>query len=166
MGSPEEQRDLKQYPRTYTVDARTRRDLDAIAIALPALFICIIGLHLVGIVPKNNNVTLPDLLAIGLVLGLLAFLGISRTHRRVVLYQDRIEILGWFSARRLKRSEILGRRMGYAGPRFGPAFYIIVPVDRSARVLTLPSALHVDKDFHSWMSEIPSIKKERRSAKS
>ena len=160
MGSPEEQRDRKQYPRTYTVDARTRRDLDAIAVALPALFICIIGLYFVGIVPKNNNISLPDLLAIGLVLGLFAFLGISRTHRRVVvLYEDGIEVLGWFSARRLKRSEILGRRMGYAGPRFGPAFYIIVPVDRSARVMALPSALHVDKDFHSWMSEIPRIEK-------
>jgi hypothetical protein len=159
MGSPEEQRDLKQYPRTYTVDARTRRDLDAIAVALPALFICVIGLSLVGIVPKNNNDTLPDLLAIGFVVGLLAFLGIRSTHRRVVLYQDGIEILGWFSARRLKRSDILGRRMGDAG-RFGPAFYIIVPVDRNARALNLPSALHVDKDFHSWMDGIPKLTKD------
>ena len=159
MGSPRGQTKPTQYPRTYTVDARTRRDLDAIALALPALFISVIGLYLVGIVPKNNSVTLPDLLGGGLLVGLLAFLGISRTHRRVVLYQDGIEVLGWFSARTLKRNEILGRRMGYPGPRFGPAFYIIVPVDRGARVLALPSALRVDKDFRRWMSEIPRIEK-------
>lgn len=36
----------------------------------------------------------------------------ERTHRRVVLYEDAIEVAGWLSKRRLSREQILGRRMG------------------------------------------------------
>jgi len=131
MRSAEEQRDFKQYPRMYGVKARTRRDLDAIAISLPAVVICITVLQVVGLTALNDQASLPYLLPMCFVFGLLAVLGISRTHRRVVLYQDGIEVLSWFSARKLTRSEILGRRMGkLAWQAGGGSFYIIIPKDR------------------------------------
>lgn len=167
MWSIGEQKKLKQYPRTYRVNARSRRDLDAIAVSLPVLFICITVLYLVGIVPQNNNVRLPGLLTICFVVGLLAVFFIGRTHRRVVLYEDGIEILGWKSARKLTRSEILGRRMGrLAWQAGGGSFYIIIPRDRTLRELRLPPFLHVDEEFVSWMKEISIIKNDNGSLKS
>jgi hypothetical protein len=157
----DEHQEGTQYPCTYTVEARVRRDLDAIAISWPTVFVCMAALHLVGITPKNNNVTLFDLLTIVFATGLVAVFGIGHTHSRVVLYQDAIEVLGWFSSRRLQRSEILGYRLVGLSARqaMGAPYYIIIPVDRTARNLILPSCLHVDKDFHSWMSEIPKLRK-------
>jgi hypothetical protein len=72
----DEQERLNKYPRTYSVDSRTRRALDAVAIAPLALISAISLLDLVGLV--NNAVTPFDLLALGFFAGIYAFL-ISRT---------------------------------------------------------------------------------------
>jgi hypothetical protein len=148
---------LKQYPRAYSVDARTRRALDAVAIAPLALVIAVSLLDLAGLV--NKAVTPLALFAMGFFALLYALFFFRRTHRRVVLYEDSIEVSAWFSSRKLRRNEILGRRMGGLDPQnaYG-SFYIIVPMDKAARELRLPCFLHVDKDFFSWMKEIPNIK--------
>jgi hypothetical protein len=159
----EERHGLKQYPRTYSVDARTRRALDAVAIAPLGLIIGVGLLDLVGLV--NKRLTPSTLLAIGFLAGLYALLISRSTHRRVILYEDGIEVLTWFSVRKLKCSEMLGRRMGKLAWQAG-SFYIIVPSDRAARELKLPPFLHVDKDFFAWMEGIPRLKNEGRSANS
>jgi hypothetical protein len=107
----------------------------------------------------HNAPTPLALFAIGF-LALLCGLLLSRSaHRRVILYEDGIEVSGWFSARQLKLSEILGRRIGGLDPRnVHGSFFIIVPTDEAARELRLPRFLHVDKDFFSWMERIPSVK--------
>jgi hypothetical protein len=122
-----------------------------------ALVIAVSLLDLAGLV--NKAVTPLPLFAMGFFALLYALLFFRRTHRRVILYEDGIEVSAWFSARRLRRSEILGCRMGGLDPRnaYG-SFYIIVPMDKAARELRLPLYLHVDEDFFSWMKEIPSIK--------
>jgi hypothetical protein len=83
----------------------------------------------------------------------------SPTHRRVVLREDEIEVLGWFSARKLNRSEILGRRIEGTRSVYGVAHHVIVPVDKAVRVLRLPFNLDVDKDFRAWMDGIPELTK-------
>jgi len=143
---------LKQYPRTYSLDARTRRALVASSSAPLALIIAVSVLKVAGL--ANKNLTPTQLLAVGFVFALFALFGSSSAHRRVVLYEDGIGVFGWFSSRRLNRSEILGRRMGKW--RNG-SYYIIVPVDKSARELRLPPLLHMDKDFFAWMKGIPRV---------
>ena len=146
----------KQYPRTYSVNARTRRALDAVAMAPLALVIAVSVLELAGLV--NKALTPFVLFAMGFLAVLYTLLLSRSAHRRVILYEDAIEVSGWFSARKLKRSEILGCRMGGTGPRnVHGSFYIIVPTDKDARELRLPRFLHVDKDFFSWMDGIPSV---------
>jgi hypothetical protein len=99
------------------------------------------------------------LFAMGFLALLYGLLLSGSAHWRVILYEDGIEVLGWFSARQLKLSEILGRRMGGTDPRnVHGSFFIIVPTDKAARELTLPPFLHVDKDFFSWMDRIPRVK--------
>src|SRR5580692_3409261 len=99
----------QQYPRVYSIDARVRRAHRAIGIAPLALIIAVSLLELTGLVIKP----LPPsaLLAMGFLGGLWALLVSRRAHRQVILYEDGIELSGWFSVRTLKRSEILGRRM-------------------------------------------------------
>jgi hypothetical protein len=123
-------------------------------------------LDLSGLV--NKKATPSALLGVGLLTGLYALLLSSRVHRRVILHEDAIEVLGWFSTRKLKRSEILGYRLKGKSARqaVGGRFYIIIPSDMAARKLRLPSFLNVDKDFFSWMDGIPKIKNEGRGAKS
>jgi hypothetical protein len=148
---------LKQFPRTYSVDARTRHAIDAVALAPLSLVIAVGLLQLAGL---TNKVRTPfALFAMGILAVLYAVVLSHSAHQRVILYEDGIEVWGWFSDRKLERPEILGRRMGGTGPRnVHGAFYIIVPTDNAARELRLPRFLHMDKEFFSWMKEIPNIK--------
>lgn len=154
---------MKQYPRVYIVDARVRRAGNAIALSPLALTISVGFLSLAGLTYKP--VTPSALLVACFLAGLWALLLASPAHRRVVLHEDAIEVSGWFSARKLNRSEILGRRMEGTDPRNarGGAHIVIVPVDGAVRVLRLPSYLHVDKDFQSWMDGIPKVTKDESS---
>jgi len=152
--------DTKQYPRVYIVDARVRRAFLAIALAPLALTISVGFLSLAGLTYKP--VALYALVVACFFAGLWAVLLASPSRRRVVLHEDAIEVLGWFSARKLNRSEILGRRRGGTDPRnaHGGAHIVIVPTDKAIRVLRLPSSLKVDKDFQSWMDGIPEANEE------
>jgi hypothetical protein len=153
----------KQYPRVYFVEARVRHAGNAIALSPLALIISVGFLSLAGLTYKA--VTPSALLVMCFLAGLWALLLASPAHRRVVLHEDGIEVLGWFSARKFNRGEILGRRMEGTRSVYGVAHYVIVPVDKAARVLRLPSCLHVDEDFRSWMDGIPKVTK-NGSAKS
>ena len=150
---------LNQYPRVYSKDARTRRAFEAIGLAPLALIIAVSLLQAAGLVYKPFPPL--ALCAAAVLAGLYALLGSRWTRRRVILHEDGIELLGVFSARKLKRSEILGRRM-VANPR-GGTHYEIVPMDKAERVLRLPSNLEMDEDFRAWMKSIPKITKGGRS---
>jgi hypothetical protein len=101
---------LKQFPRVYSTDARTRRANEAIGLAPLPIIIAESLLDTAGLV--NKAVTPLALLAMAVLSGLCALLVSRWTRRRVILYEDGIELLGVFSTRKLNRSEILGRRMG------------------------------------------------------
>jgi hypothetical protein len=147
----------KQYPRVYSVDARTRRAYEAAGLAPLALIIAVGLLDAVGLVSKAVY-PLP-LLVFAVLAGLYALFVFRWARRQVILYEDGIELLGVFSSRKLKRSEILGRRMGGTDPRnaHGGSHYVIVPVNKPERELRLPAYLNVDKDFRSWIDGIPKI---------
>jgi hypothetical protein len=147
----------EQYPRVYIVDARVRRAGNAIALSPLALTISVGFLSLAGLTYKP--VTPSALLVMGLVAGLWALLLASPAHRRVVLHEDGIEVLGWFSVRKLNRSEILGRRMEGTRSVYGGAHCVIVPVDKAVKVLRLPTHLNEDKDFRAWMDGIANLTK-------
>ncbi len=144
----------KQYPRTYQMDASTRRFYRGMAIVLFALAVAPL-FHLTGIIdgPRSH-------LALAVVE--VAFLAIPvwisfLTARRVILYEDAIEVAGWLSTAKLRRDEILGRRMsrGYRGG----SYHVVVPLDRGARELKLPPFLHTDELFRAWMKTVPQLKK-------
>jgi hypothetical protein len=124
----------KKYPRTYSLDARTRRAFIAIGVAPLALVIAVAILKMTGVV--SNTLSSIALLSAGLVAGLYGLIISGSVHRRVILYEDGITVWSWFSSRRLSRSEILGKRMGKLA-------WQVVPVDRSAKELRLPPFLHV-----------------------
>ena len=144
----------KLYPRTYQMDVTTRRFSWGMAIFLFALAVAPL-VHLTGI---TNLPRSPLALAVVDV----AFLAIPVwmcfvAARRVILYEDAIEVAGWLSTRKLTRGEILGRRMSrnYGGG----SYYIVVPLDRSTSEMKLPPFLHTDELFRAWMKTIPQLKK-------
>jgi hypothetical protein len=150
---------MKPYPLVYSVGARFRRASNAIALSPLALAISVGFLSLAGLTYKS--VAPSALLMMSFFSGLWAVVLASPAHRRVVLHEDAIEVIGWFSARKLNRSEILGRRMEGTQSAYGPPHYVIVPMDEAVRVLGLPSRLRVDNDFRWWMDGIPKVPKDR-----
>lgn len=84
----------KQYPRVYFVEARMRRAGNAIALSPLAIMISVGFLSRAGLTYKP--VTPSALLVMCFLAGLWALLLASPAHRRVVLHEDAIEVLGWF----------------------------------------------------------------------
>jgi hypothetical protein len=80
-----------------------------------------------------------------------------RYGTRVLLYDDAIEVRGWFSNRKLRRDEIRGRRV--VTFKRGGYRFVMVPVDRTKGNLALPALLHTDKHFYVWMKDIPKIER-------
>lgn len=118
-------------------------------------FVAVGLLHLAGILEPPRS-------RLALALGEIPIAALSiwywfSAHRRVVLYENAIEVIGWLSSRKLRREEILGRRMGRPSVRV--SYYVIVPLDKSQRELKLPPWLNMDKFFFSWMRTIPQIKR-------
>jgi hypothetical protein len=90
--------DPEQYPRTYLIDVAARRVGDVMATAPLAVVIAVVFFKLAGLAGETTAL---------LATAAIALSSYGRTHRRVILYEDRIEVSGWFSSRKLKRSEIL-----------------------------------------------------------
>jgi hypothetical protein len=144
----------KRYPRTYQMHVIPRRGQKVTAIFF-LTFVAVGLLHLTGILEPPRS-------RLALALGEIPIAAFSiwywfSAHRRVILYENAIEVEGWLSSRKLRREEILGRRM--ERPSVGISIYVIVPIDKSERDLKLPPWLAMDKFFFSWMKTIPQIKR-------
>ncbi len=140
------------YPRIYQVDPNTWRVLSGVGLALVSLFIVMAILRLVGIVhpPLGKGDLLGLLLSLALAFGLFFIV-----NRMVILRENAIEIVTWFSRRRLTRQEILGYRV-QVGSRGGMR-YIIVPRDDRKHPMRLPGLLRHDKYFFAWMRTIQQL---------
>ena len=145
----------ENYPRSYRVDARTRRILLGFGTLLVAFGIFMSALHIVGVM--KAPLATGDLVADALFGAFALWMGFV-VSRYVVLYEDRVELITWFARRALARGEIRGYRMGSSGSRSRySSCYILVPMDRQATELRFPPLLHYDKYFRAWMREIPQI---------
>jgi hypothetical protein len=156
MKIEKDERSPGEFPLTYQMDASTRRVLNGLAISIPVLLLIISGFNLAGVFQRR---TAPIDLAWmnGLFLVLWIWVG-AFTNRRVTLYDDGIEMTGWFSRRRLERKDILGYRMRrLAWQAGGSSFYVIVPSSKNLGELALPPFLHPDKAFFAWIKDLRKI---------
>ncbi len=145
-----------EYPRTYRVDTTARHFMIGFGIFLVSLGLFMSVLHVLGIMkrPFAANDAVADIFFV-----CLAILISSRVSRRVIVYDNAIEVVGWFSRRKIMREEIQGYRMGRLPKQAGASYYyIIVPLDEHARELKLPPFLHYDKPFLAWIRVIPHLK--------
>lgn len=141
------------FPRTYRVDARTRHAVNFLLFALTGLFLSIPVLQLARpLKPFPWRSIIPLYICWGL---LLVWLG-SGYNKRVILYSDAIEVVGWSYSRKLNFAEIRGRRGAGGWPR-GGYVYVFVPLDKSKRQLALIPFLHTDQFFRDWIKTIPKI---------
>lgn len=106
----------------------------------------------------NRRIAAGDLLGFSLLAGF-ALRSFFFVDRRVILYEDAIEVETWFSKRKLNRTEISGYRMGrLAWQAGGGSYYIIVPLDSGKRELKLTPLFRSDKAFFAWMRTIQHLK--------
>jgi hypothetical protein len=148
-----------QFPRTYTMDPSTIKFFHRLSIFLIALFASLTLLNLAGIIRPSR--TPLDLMVTNIPAAALAILVYVGGNRRVTLYENSIEVREWGRARKLRREEILGRRMGKLPKQVGSgSYYIMVPADPGNKEMKLPPLLHVDKLFHAWMNNIPKLNHE------
>jgi len=158
--TPEENTCNRGYPCTYKVDRTTRRFVHGFGIFLVAFFLVMTPLHLLG--AMKHPLSLFQLALIDVSVAAFVVWASLRVERRVTLYEDGIEVAGWSYSRKLRRDQILGRRMGkLAWQAGGGLYYIIVPSDRQKRELKLPVFLYVDKHFRAWIKEIPEVHEQR-----
>jgi hypothetical protein len=146
VGQEKKEQTQDRYPRTYRVNAGTRHFLNGLGILLVLFFALMTPLHILGVMKHPLgplDLTLMDLLvAFG------AAWMVMLVNRWVILYEDGIEVAGWFWKRTLRLDEIRGRRMGKTPKRAGASsYYIILPVDKGKRELKLPPFLDVDRIF-------------------
>ena len=89
------------------------------------------------------------------------FCSIAITSERVIVYSNAIEVVGWFSRRKLMREEIRGYRIGRLRGRTGMVpYFILVPLDQNVEDLALPEWLHFQTLFRQFLSDIPFIDEE------
>jgi hypothetical protein len=146
-----------RFPRTYRIDKSARRFFQGFAIFLVVLFSTTSVLHLMGAFARplsHRDLAWMDLLVVLFAIWLSWW-----ANQRVTLWENAIELAGWFSKRKLRRDEIRGIRMGRTPVMSGgTSFYVIVPADPGKRELKLPPFLRADESFYSWMKAIPHIK--------
>lgn len=143
------------FPRVYRVDERTRKAVNFFTVAVGGLFLGVTALTLAGVLPHRGS--LGGLFFTDLTIaGILVMLG-SFYNKRAILYEDSIEVAGWFYSRKLKYAGIRGRQTsGSSRLPYGYS-YILVPADPSERKLVLPHYLHTDEFFHEWIKTIPKV---------
>jgi hypothetical protein len=144
------------FPRQYRLDASMLYFFNGFPIFLVALFGVMTVLHLRGFMARPLAPF--DLALMDSLVALFAIWGISWVNRRIILFEDAIQVSGWWSNRRLSREEIQGYRIGNLPIQYGgSSYYIIVPVDSKKSDLRLPPFLQTDSTFHSWIKSIPHL---------
>ena len=145
----------RRTPRVYRVDPRTRHTINFFLAALGGLFFALSILYATGVLHFRGRISglfWADLAILAIVL----FLG-SGYNKRAILYEDSIEVAGWFYTRSLDFTEIRGRQtIANRGIYSGYAF-MLVPADPGKRKLVLPPYVHEDQFFRDWIKAIPIV---------
>lgn len=97
-------------PRTYQIDLRTRRFIFSQGLAIFLLFLRVTPLQVFGYF--RHSMSPLNIVAMDALAGVYALWCWAWSSRRVILYEDAIEVVGWPSMRKLVRQEIRGRRVG------------------------------------------------------
>jgi hypothetical protein len=142
-------------PHIYRTDERTRHTVNFFLFALSGLFFSLTVLYATGVLHFRGSIS--GMLWVDLMMGMIVlFLG-SGYNKRAILYEDSIEVAGWFYSRKLNFAEIRGRQtIANRGIYSGYAF-MLVPSDNGIRKLVLPPYLHTDQFFRDWIKEIPIV---------
>ena len=144
------------FPRQYRLDSSMQYFFNGFPMLLVVFFGAMTVLHLSGFMARPLAPI--DLVLMDSLVVVFAIWGISWANRRIILFEDAIEISGWWSKRRLSRGEIRGCQMGKLPIQYGgSSYYIIVPVDSNKSNLRLPPFLVTDSIFHSWIESIPHL---------
>ena len=83
-----------------------------------------------------------------------AFWFFYTANQQIILYEDGIERVTWFSRRMLKREDI----RGWYGKSYRGYTYVLVPRESRGANMYLRPLWRWDKAFFEWMKAIPHLK--------
>jgi len=156
METEKDEQERHNFPRTYQIAKSTRQFFNGLAIFLLVLFGVMSVLHLAGFMAhplRHRDLALMD--------SLVAFFAMWSgwwANRRVILHENAIEVIGWWSEHSFERAEIRAIRMGRLPViTGGGSYYVIVPFDKDKGELKLPPFLHMDSLFFTWIRTIPRM---------
>jgi len=138
------------YPRVYLV----RGDAKLVAVALGSIMAGVAVKLLVFNTGILQGIIVPGGIFGSSLSALLAAWFFYSMSQRVILHENAIEKVTWFSRRKLSREEILGWR----GESHRSYTYILVPREKHARDMRLPALFRWDKPFFEWKKSIPHLK--------
>ncbi|HEY3848957.1 MAG TPA: hypothetical protein VGL95_17775 [Acetobacteraceae bacterium] len=145
------------YPRIYRM-----RPGWLIFLLLPATITLSVGLLGVGVLLVGTShpgkitvgISLLRLIPFGLVLGS-AYVFANELSAKVILYADAIEVVRSLSRRRLRRSEIWGRRLIRGTDGVGTL--VIIPNRGDLPRLKIAGAMRSDSDLNEWIAALPDL---------
>lgn len=145
-----------EYLRTYRRNDGLRYGMVGLLVVYAAYSGVITAvLHGFGILQGRLDVRHAVLCIVILASG---FFVAAYTSERVILYSNAIEVVGWFSRRKLMREEIRGYRIGrLRGPKLHTPYFILVPLDQNVEELALPEWLHFQRLFAEFINGIPPL---------
>lgn len=136
------------YPRIYRTEGNAKIVLNGLGIVMSA-FAIVILYSLFGKGHESVRGVLPVAFSASVGIWFLYM-----ANQRIILYEDAIERVTWFSRRKLKREDI----RGWYGKSYRGYTYVLVPRERRAANMYLRPLWRRDKAFFEWMKAIPHIK--------
>lgn len=90
------------------------------------------------------------------------YLILSTIRSRVVLYEDRVEVVELTHTKVLRSDQIGGWRVGPTTP----ICYVLIPIDKSRKPVQIAQVFRMDDEFAEWLLQFPNQDAdERRKAK-
>jgi len=136
------------YPRIYRTEGNIKLVFNCLGILMSACAIAILY-SLFGGKHVSVSIALPFAFSAGL-----AFWIFYMANQQIILREDAIERVTWFSRRTLKRENI----RGWYGKSYRGYTYVLVPHEKRETNMHLRPLWRWDKAFFEWIKAIPQIK--------
>jgi hypothetical protein len=138
---------FKGEPRVYSISVRLKA----------LLTICGVMLAWVGVLSIGDGGCFVAAVLLAFVAWIVAFVVVSRIR----LFPDAIEYRGLLGTQRLRRSEILGRKIEMVHGEYARyRNHVLVRKDSSGKALTIPMFFSSDAHFDQWINSLRDLDRE------
>jgi Sel1 repeat len=144
-----------QYPRTYRRSPASKYLLIAVVLAF-AVHTGVLTAALHSFRTSQGQFDAEHAI-LGLFFLTYVLLMMAIMSEQVIVYHDAIEVVSWFSQRKLMREEIRGYRKGRALNRTSTVYYVLIPMAQDEPPLRLPTWISFEQQVMHFLSDVPPL---------